>query len=296
MHRKHSHCLPIIWLLLSPLLAHAAGYYGDGGYVDGDVSLRYESNLSRANQQRDIEEDMVTALSAGAGYLKNLNEKSQLLISAYLAHERFAEFKDLNNIEANATLVYTIQPQAGYTQPWFTVKGKVSRWQFNKSAIRDSTLLAVGVGAGKRLNDKVIAQLDYDYEHRISERKVFDTDVHNLKAQLVYSHTPAVSLFGNYNLQYGEVVSTATPNASIIAAANRVAPDDVFTPGLGPGCMNRRCAYQLDALGHFFEAGMEWNLNQTFTFDTSGRYFIVDGDGLEAYKGWIYRVGLYMQF
>lgn len=130
----------------------------------------------------------------------------------------------------------------------------------------------------------------------MSDAEVFDTDNHELEALLVYSYSPGVSLFGNYTLQIGEAVSTARPNPTILAASKSVAPDDVFSPDPGSGCVNRRCAYRLDAIGHFLEAGVEVSLNQMLTLDLSGRYFIVDGDGLEAYRGWIYRAGLYIQF
>ena len=46
----------------------------------------------------------------------------------------------------------------------------------------------------------------------------------NWKALLVYSYSPGVSLFGNYTLQIGEAVSTATPNPTILAASESVAP------------------------------------------------------------------------
>lgn len=287
-----------LWVLLLALSSHshAAGYYGGGGYVDADIGLRYESNLSRANEGKDIEEDMVTALSAGAGYLKILDDSSQLLISAYLAHERFAEFKDLNNVAINTAMVYTIQPHRAYTDPWYKFSADVSRRQFTESNIRDSYIVSAVAGAGKRVTDRIIAEIGYRFEHRMSDAEVFDTDNHELEALLVYSYSSGVSLFGNYTLQIGEAVSTATPNPTILAASESVAPDDEFAPGLGPGCVNRRCAYRLDAIGHYLEAGVEVSLNQKLTLDLSGRYFIVDGDGLGAYKGWIYRAGLYIQF
>ena len=148
-----------LWVLLLALSSHshAAGYYGGGGYVDADIGLRYESNLSRANEGKDIEEDMVTALSAGAGYLKILDDSSQLLISAYLAHERFAEFKDLNNVAINTAMVYTIQPHRAYTDPWYKFSADVSRRQFTESNIRDSYIVSAAAGAGKRVTDRIIA-------------------------------------------------------------------------------------------------------------------------------------------
>ena len=178
-----------LWVLLLALSSHshAAGYYGGGGYVDADIGLRYESNLSRANEGKDIEEDMVTALSAGAGYLKILDDSSQLLISAYLAHERFAEFKDLNNVAINTAMVYTIQPHRAYTDPWYKFSADVSRRQFTESNIRDSYIVSAAAGAGKRVTDRIIAEIGYRFEHRMSDAEVFDTDNH-------------------------EAVSTATPN------------------------------------------------------------------------------------
>ena len=148
----------------------------------------------------------------------------------------------------------------------------------------------------KRLSQQLIMNLDYHFQRRISEGEVFDTDRHELRAQLIYAYSPEVSLFANYDLHIGEVVSTATPTASIRAAASSIAPDDVYTSGTGPGCTNRRCAYRLDSIGHFFETGMEMELNQLLSLNLSGRYFVVDGKGVEAYRGWLYRAGLYMQF
>lgn len=294
--RLYSRFLPVALLLIAPHAVFAVSYYGDGGYVDADLGIRYESNLSRASSDSDIEEDMVTALSAGAGYLKKLDEKSQLLISAYLAHEHFAEFKGLNNIAVNAAIVYTSQPQAGYTKPWYELAVEIAKQKFNKSNIRDSVRVKARLAAGKRLTDRIVAKFAYDYEHRYSDAAVFDTDDHEINLGLTYSYSPNIAFFGDYGLHLGEVVSTSTPNPTIKAAAERVGADDVFAPGFGSGCDNRRCAYRLDALSHIFETGVELRLTRLASLDLSGRYFIVDGDGVDAYKGWIYRAGLYLQY
>ena len=283
-------------LLLGSQALTAAGYYGAGAYFDAEIDLRYDSNLSRSNASNDIEEDMITALSAGAAYMKPLNEKSQLMISAYLAAEHFAEFKDLNNVSANTSIVYTIQPQRSYASPFYRLSGSIAWLDVNESRIRDGYIMRAGAGMTKRLGQDFLLELDYHFQHRVSDGQVFDNDRHELKAQLIYRYSSAVSLFANYDLHIGEVVSTATPTPTIRAAATSIAPDDVFSPGLGPGCMNRRCAYRLDAIGHFFESGMEFGLNDLLSLNLSGQYFIVDGDGLEAYRGWVYRAGLYMQF
>ena len=283
-------------LLVSSFSVDAGGYYGEGVYFDADISLRYDSNLGRSSAPSDIEEDMITALSAGAGYLKSISPNSQLLISAYLAHEDFAEFDDLNTITANSDIVYTVQPGTGYLAPWYEARLGIRAEKYNKSKIRDGHIIRAGVGAGKRFSDRILLKLDYDYFHRDSDSIVFDTRIHELSGQLVYSFRPAISLFANYNLQVGDVVSTATPNPTIVAAADAVAPDDVFTPVGGPRCMNRRCAYRLDSVGHRMELGMEALVNQYASIDLSAARFIVDGDDVPTYRGWVYRAGLYFQF
>lgn len=282
--------------LLTCLGLHAAGYYGDGVYVDADINLRYDSNLGRSGAATDIEEDMITALSAGAGYMKTLGGNSQLLISAYLAHENFAEFKDLNNVAVNADIVYTIQPSKGYTSPWYQASAGVTAFKFNKSQIRDGYIVSAGLGMGKRFTDRIQVRADYNYRHRRSDARVFDNARHDLKGQVIYSWRRGLSLFAAYDLQIGDVVSTATPNPAIIAAAETMAPDDVFTPIGGPGCMNRRCAYRLDAVAHIFELGLEKIINNYASVDLSTSRFIVNGEGVDSYRGWIYRAGLYLRF
>jgi len=294
---KHLKPIAFIAIVLAySVSAFAGSYYGDGRYIDADLGARYESNLSRSNDGADIEEDMVTALSAGAGYLKTLNNNSQLLISAYLAHEHFAEFKDLNNIAVNASIVYTLQPKAGYTEPWYEISMNVAALKFNKSNIRDSVIFTGKASIGKRFSDRIVGKINYKYEQRDSDSLVFDTKKHDASLNLIYAYSPRTSFFGTYNFSIGDVVSTATPNPTILAASERVAPDDVFAAGFGPGCVNRRCAYRLDAIGHHFETGLEIALTQSLSLDISSQYFIVDGKGLEAYKGWVYRAGMYFQY
>ncbi len=274
----------------------AAGYYDDGPYVDADVSVRYEDNLSRANRGADIEEDMVTAFSVGAGYLKKLDDKSQLLASAYLVHERFSEFSDLNNFAVNAGINYTLQPKPGYTSPWYELSVNLAKLQFKESDIRDSYVLNTKLAAGKRFTDRIISKLAYSYERRYSDGDVFNTDTHALDLSFIYSYSKSVAIFGNYKAMLGEVVSTARANQVILAASERVSPDDVFAAGVGPGCANRRCAYRLDAVSQHFEAGLEIRLNQLASFDLSSRYFLVDANKLEAYKGWVYGASIYLQY
>lgn len=288
-------CLLSASFSVSPIVC-ATGYYGEGPYVDADITIRYEDNLSRTSNDPEIEEDMITLISAGGGYVKKLDDKSQLVVSAYLAHEHFAEFSDLNNIAVNTSTSYMIQPSKGYTQPWYELSFNLTKLKFNKSNIRDSFILNAQLSAGKRFTDRLAARLAYSFERRYSDGEVFDTENHDLNSGIIYSYSPRIALFANYRVSLGEVVSTARPNPIIIAASESVAPDDVFTPGTGPGCANRRCAYRIDALIHHFESGMEFNLSQTVSLDLSGRYFIVDGNGIESYKGWIYTAGLYIQF
>lgn len=103
-------------------------------------------------------------------------------------------------------------------------------------------------------------------------------------------------MFAGYKVEYGEVVSTAIPNAKIIAAAEAVATDDVFSAGLGPGCMNRRCAYRLDATSHKLNAGMDMNLGESAEIELATQYHHSNAVGGNRYQGLIYHASFWYAY
>jgi hypothetical protein len=280
--------LILLFLSLVPITAYSASYYGDGAYGDIGVGLRYDSNLSRAQTESDRKEDFINNFNARYGYQKVLSQNSLLNISADIAYERLGEYKALNNFQFGGTARYFYQPNIGYFNPWFEVSLNLKQIKFNKSKIRDSIILDSSMKLGKRFTNKINGSITYAYNERYSEGNVFDLANHSVSLEVDYDYSRNVTFFTGYKVEFGEVVSTAIPNAKIIAATESVAPDDVFSAGLGPGCMNRRCAYRLDATSHNLNAGMNMLLGESAEIELATQFHHSDASGGNRYQGLIY--------
>ena len=286
----------VLVLLLSAVSPYVQAYYGSGPYGDIGTGVRYDDNVSRAQLDSDKEADFIKSVSGRLGYQAVISQRSLLNLSAEFIYESLHDFKSINNLRAGGTLNYFFQPTPGFSEPWFETTVKISEWRFNSSDIRDSQLLNGSVGLGKRLTDKVIGKALYIYKQRFSEHEVFDTENHGMLIDIDYSLSGKTILYANYSVQFGDVVSTAIPNARIIAAADAVAPDDVFAAGTGPGCANRRCAYRLDATSHQFAAGINYTLNEHFQFDLATQYHRSYADGDNRYYGFIHHANIWFTF
>lgn len=274
----------------------AADYYGSGWYRDAGIGLYYDDNVSRAMNDSDIEEDFISSFSAGMGYRKKIGNNQQLVYSASLQYEHYYNFDDLDNIGIAGRAVYTIQPDPGYSSPWYDFDLQIEKLEFNGSAIRDSVIVSAGISAGKRLGRNLAGNAGYYYTRRFADGSVFDTGAHNLGITLDYQYSRKVSLYAGYSFKVGDSVSTATPNPGIYVVSKAVAPDDVFAPGSGTECVNRRCAYRLDVVSHSFKAGMVFDLGSNFSFSLSSRYSRVYGDGDNYYYDLYHQAGFYIQF
>ena len=285
-----------ILIILSIRLVHAESYYGSGFYGDVGAGLRYDDNISRAQESTEIEHDFINTLSGRLGYQAIINRHSLLNVSAELAFERMNQFKSLNNLRLTGSLNYLYQPENGLYKPWYEFTARLSELRFNKSNIRDSQQLDIILGTGKRITNKIVAKAAYQFSQRYSEEKVFDLLNNGLDLDIEYQYSRNLIFYSQYNFTLGEVVSTAIPNTRIINAAESVAPDDVFTPGVGPGCMNRRCAYRLDAVVHKIGAGINMNVINNTEIDLAAQYHHADASGDNQYDGMIYHANIWYGF
>jgi len=280
--------ISLLLFSLFPIASSSASYYGSGAYGDVGIGLRYDSNLSRAQTEHDRKEDFINNFNARYGYQKVLSQNSLLNISADVAYEKMGEFKALNNLQLGGAASYYYQPVPGYFNPWFELTFSLNHLKFNKSKIRDSVILDSSLKVAKRFTHKLNGSLAYTYNERYSSEKVFDLVNHVISSDVEYSYSRSLTLFAGYKIEFGEVVSTAIPNAKIIAASESVAPDDVFSSGIGSSCMNRRCAYRLDATSHKLNAGMYMNPGESVEIELATQYHYSDAAGDNRYQGLIY--------
>jgi hypothetical protein len=284
-----------IFMIIS-MNTYSATYYGSGAYGDIGAGLRYDSNISRAQTENDRKEDFINNFNARYGYQKVLSKHSLLNMSVDIAYERMNQYKALNNIQIGGSANYYYQPVAGFFNPWFEASFKLNQLKFNKSNIRDSLILDTSIKMGKRFSSKTSGSLAYIYNERYSDSNVFDLVNHVFSGDIEYGYSRALTFFATYKLELGEVVSTAIPNDKIKAAAEAVAPDDVFSHGFGPGCTNRRCSYRLDATSHKLNAGMNMRFDESSEIELATQYHYSDADGGNRYQGLIYHASFWYSY
>ncbi len=70
--------LPIIavFYLIHTSQTYAAGYYGSGSYADIAAGIRYDDNVSRAQNDSDIKDDFIADLVARYSIQTNINSRN----------------------------------------------------------------------------------------------------------------------------------------------------------------------------------------------------------------------------
>ena len=285
-----------LFLIVVSNMVLGASYYGDGSYADTGIGIIYDDNLSRAEQDSDIAEDFITQFSAAYSGSSTLSQHSLLQYSIQGDLSRYDQYKDLNSIQLGGVTNFIYQPVNGFSRPWYEVSVSLGAKSHSDSDIRDSANIGLGLNVNKRITRDMLASIGYYYDHRFAKRDVFDTANHSVQADAEYSLFKGINLYSAYRVTLGEIVSTATPNATIMSAAESIAPDDVFSPGIGPGCMNRRCAYRLDALTHQVSLGLNLEVHDQVIVDFASKYHSTDATGDNEYEGLIHQANIWISF
>lgn len=259
----------------------------DVSNVDAELSLRHDSNVSRAEADNDIKSDNILALdlSAGRGFI--LSPNSGVLLHAGTELAEFQHFDDISHIDFSLDALYRIQPVVAYTAPWFEAGISAQRQNFMGSDIRDGNVLALNVGMGKRFTDKLRMHGGVGWERRYADdNDVFDWQRLKISIAADFKFSPTITLYTHLSRAYGDQVFTATPAPAFLNAAKAVINDPVF---------GARRAYRLNAVADVLELGSSFSINSSNTLDVGLRYFQIDAEGSHSYDGteirmsWLYR-------
>jgi hypothetical protein len=155
------------------------------------------------------------------------------------------------------------------------------------SDIRDGNVLALDVGLGQRVTDKLRVRGAAGWERRYADdNQVFDWRRLKVFAAADFKLSPDTTLYTNLSRAYGNQVFSATPAPAFLTVAKAVMDDDAF---------GARRAYRLNAVADVLELGGSFSLNPTSTLDIGLRYFQIEASGDHTYDGvdlrmsWLYR-------
>jgi len=273
--------------LLALCLATPAA--AQSSFRDAELSLVYDANASRSERSADVEQDFVLRAAAGGGRRFRSGAASVLELRASVTVEAHRDFADLGSASPGAALTWRYKPTPGFSAPWYTVTLAADLIGHRDSALRDGARGAVSAVAARRLTDRITGRAGYGYElRRAFHGEVFDTEAHRLFAALDYAATRDLTLYGVYRWRTGEVVSNATPNPRILAAAEAVEADGAFGRG--------RNAYRIEATVQAVDLGANLALGERAAVDARARYFAARGKLDNDYDGVTLTAGMLWRF
>lgn len=246
-----------------------------GGNIDLDVTAFYDSNVTLAEFDDDIADDVGVEAAITWSRTEEGLQGRAFGWSVGVRDTKFDEFSDLNQIELEAGAKYIAQFRRGFSAPVyeFSVTAKLID---SVSDLRDSWQVEAGALATRRLTDRLVGRAGF----RVSRREAddfdtFDNDRINLFVNGDLRMSSRNVLYGTYIFSMGDVVSTAEPTLKIINAAEVIEPDDAFG-----GLLSNRFAYRLDAEVHIVTVGWNRSLgpNRSLDLSAQGLAALADGD------------------
>lgn len=254
---------------------------GSDTFVDTDVSVGLDDNVTRSAFNEDIEHDLFVSFGASLGHEIFQGESGTLSGSLDVTASQFIDFEGLSNYTAGGTIKYVFGFSGGFGAPWFGLSAKYFVSEFN-SFLRDSNTFIGTFTVGKRFDDKTNLRTAIAYKTRDSDGLAFDTEDVSFFANVDWTLDDNLTLYTTYKIQEGDVVSTSTQSSlvnSLIgvdvinAAGDYIELDDVFT-----GKLN----YRLDSTTHIVTVGLNLARDLDSAYDLSARYLKSETDvGLE---------------
>lgn len=255
-----------------------------------DVSIAHDDNIRRAQNEVDIRADNILNLTLNAKAGKSLGRFSLLTYGGSISAEKFATFKELDNLSFNANVRYRFSFASGFTSPIYTIGFKVGGIASDKVA-RDSTVYSANLGLNKWITNSINMSLGLDHKQRESRSRVFDTVENRLFANFDISLSKKSLLYSTYTYIVGDIVSSATPTLAIINASEVIEPDDAFG-----GIRTNQFAYRLDSDTQVITLGYNQIISAKTSLDFSYRYVKTESEGNIEYDRSIFRASLLGRF
>lgn len=240
-----------------PILAFAAAAQA-ALLEDLSLELRSDSNITRAQLERDIKSDTSLTLSGATATARAIGDHGRLKLSLTLAATAHQRYRGLNHLEAELGLRQRWKLGLGPLAPTLEAAASVARLEYDDRA-RDGWEFVLALGLEKRLGERLGMRLDYSVERRRADHvakrllptiaaDVFDLNLHSLRLGGDYALTPELYATAAFTIIDGDIVSTTLRNLPIFLASDAIAADEVFGP--------QRFAYTMDARTRSLQLGV----------------------------------------
>lgn len=224
------------------LLLCAATAANAQAFADAQAELVVVDNLTRSERATDAREDTAFAVTAKAGVHLQPGDYTGLTFTGTLNRTQFRRYTGLSSSEAGLAVAVSRKFGLGDFQPTLSTELGLARNEFNLG-IRDAWIYRAGLGLQKRLTDTLKLSGGLRYEKRDGDHDVprnipvfprsgasWDVASRNVFLTAELDLGPATWASATYQVQDGDVTSTAVSYAKIFNAATAITLDPLFGP------------------------------------------------------------------
>ncbi|MDF3030668.1 MAG: hypothetical protein K0R03_1226 [Moraxellaceae bacterium] len=284
------------------LLATAAQAGEDTRFVaDAEVTLTHDSNISRAERERDILPDQGALVAGGVTLLTEPSATTALNLRAFVEGEAWLDSEPLNRSTGGGQVVGRWKPNPGFLAPTYqmTLTAQLDDYGVDQ---RDSTVYSAQVFASRRLTDRVLFTYGLEGVERHSDGTVFDVAHGRIFMNADFELNASWSAYGAWSYLRGDTFSSAqftfcngasaTDIFGLINASEALESDE----GLNEAYCGSWIAYRVPAGTHSFTAGLNHAINHSLSVDISAQDVRVHAKGDNDYRRLLLRAGLLMRF
>ncbi|MDQ8036192.1 MAG: hypothetical protein REI12_02140 [Pedobacter sp.] len=272
-----------------------------GFVIDGEATAVYDSNVSRAERDRDILKDESMFGSVSLAWRGQPGNTTAVSVRGFVEGEAYNEITTLGRVSAGGQAVLRWQPVLGFMQPVYQFSATAQLDDYNVDQ-RDSMVYTVQAFASQRVNDRIMASYGLEGVLRESDGTVFDTSNGRAFLSLDFSLSKTWSAYGAYSFLYGNTFSSAqiafcdgTPAGDIfplIQASEAIEKDAAFNSKF----CGTWVAYRLDATTNSLTLGLNKAFNHSLSADFSVQGVDVHAEGDNNYQRMLVRAGLLARF
>jgi hypothetical protein len=251
-------------LLLVALLAACTQVQAQT-FADIAAELVHHDNLTRSERSIDAKEDTATALAFRGGIHLQPGDYTGLTLTGTLNRTQFRRYSGLSSWEAGLAANLSHKFGLGDRAPSVSLDLGVARNEYNRG-LRDAWIYRADLRLAKRVTDTLNLSGGLRYEKRDGDHDVprfiptaprpgnsWDLDSHGLFLSAEQDLGATTWLSAVYQLQDGDVVSTAQSYPKIFNTATAITLDPLYGP--------TAVAYRIAARTH------------TLAFDLNGAVF-----------------------
>lgn len=247
-----------------------------------DLGLGYDDNVGNAAADSDARDSSVISGGVNLDYVRALSLNTALLLRGGLQGEGYEAEGALSNARLLAMARLSHRPTGGFYMPTFAGWVSAGALEFD-SAMRDGFEFRGGLFVTEPLTTTIAARISVAASERRSDSAVFDLSAWSAGLNLDWAVAPRFTLYGGYQFQDGDVVSTGLlpPKSSHLGggcgSATACDPDDA---------LDGQFAYRVDARTHIGTLGLNVPLSGRLAVDAQARRIGSTADGGTRYDRW----------